>query len=84
MNAINNIFLLALSMSTDVIWLAGFGGWGKLHDHSIIWNMIGVFYRKPWSGGCQGDVWVVHDLSGDGRSVADPDEGWQGNTEADR
>lgn len=45
----------------------------------------GGFYgnRKSQCGGCQGDVWVFHDIAGDGRSVADPDEGQPGNTETD-
>lgn len=45
--------------------------------------MTGRFYgnRESRCGGCQGDVRAVHDIAGDGGSVADPDEGQPGNTE---
>lgn len=50
----------------------------------VVRNFIGGFrgYREPWGGGCQGDVGAVHDITGDGGSVSDPDESQPGNTEA--
>lgn len=49
----------------------------------MMWNVIGGLYgyRKSWDGGCQGDVRFVHDVTGNGGSVADPDEGKSGNSE---
>lgn len=49
----------------------------------MLQNVTASFYgyRESGCGGCQGDVGVVHDIAGDGGSVADPDEGRPGNTE---
>lgn len=44
--------------------------------------MIGcLLCRGSWSGGRPGDVWVLHDFTGDGGGVNQPDEGGPGNTE---
>lgn len=37
--------------------------------------------REPRHDGCQGNVWVFHDIAGDGRSVHKPDEGRSRNAE---
>ncbi len=46
-------------------------------------NVIAGFYdhRESGCGCCQGDVRVVHDITGDVRCVPDADEGQPGNTE---
>lgn len=69
------------------------GNYGYIYSSTIIYKHLlktyrrlrtvnGCFYdyRESRGGGRQGDVRVIHDITGDGWCVADPDEGQPGNT----